>query len=64
MKLAMEAVRVAYPYSVLADGKTLGDQIAGRIEAAYRKKPNAGMAQRSKRKGASWLSWLPSRNTR
>ena len=59
MKLAMEAVRVAYPYSVLADGKTLGDQIAGRIEAAYRKKPNAGMAQRSKKKGSQLTKLAP-----
>ena len=36
IKIAMQAVREAYPSPKFPDGKTLGDQIAGKIEAAYR----------------------------
>jgi hypothetical protein len=38
IKIAMQTVREAYPVPKFADGKTLGDQIAGKIEAAYHKK--------------------------
>ena len=34
IKLAIQTVREAYPAPRFADGKTLGDQIAGKIEAA------------------------------
>lgn len=37
IKLAIQTVRDAYPAPRFADGKTLGDQIAGKIEAALEK---------------------------
>ena len=37
IKLAIQTVRDAYPVPRFADGKTLGDQIAGKIEAALEK---------------------------
>jgi len=44
MRVAMQAVRDAYPAPRYADGKTLGDQIASKIEAASskQKKGEAG----------------------
>lgn len=38
IKLAIQTVRDAYPVPRFADGKTLGDQIAGKIEAAFERK--------------------------
>tara|TARA_R110000824_G_scaffold241002_1_gene429676 strand:- start:2470 stop:2772 length:303 start_codon:yes stop_codon:yes gene_type:complete len=42
IKLAIQTVRDAYPVPRFADGKTLGDQIAGKIEAALEKGKGAG----------------------
>jgi hypothetical protein len=44
IRVAMQAVRDAYPAPRYADGKTLGDQIASKIEAASskQKKGEAG----------------------
>jgi len=38
IKLAIQTVRDAYPAPRFADGKTLGDQIAGKIETAFEKR--------------------------
>ena len=38
LKLALQIVREAYPVPRFADGKTLGDQIAAKIEAAFSRK--------------------------
>ena len=38
IKLAIQTVREAYPVPRFADGKTLGDQIAGKIEDAMDKR--------------------------
>jgi hypothetical protein len=38
IKVAVQTVREAYPAPRFPNGKTLGDQIAGKIEAAYRKR--------------------------
>jgi hypothetical protein len=40
LKLALQIVREAYPVPRFADGKTLGDQIAAKIEAAFNRKGN------------------------
>jgi len=40
LKLALQIVREAYPVPRFADGKTLGDQIAAKIEAAFSRKGN------------------------
>jgi hypothetical protein len=42
IKLAIQTVRESYPVPRFADGKTLGDQIAGKIEAALEKGKRPG----------------------
>jgi len=42
IKLAIQTVRDAYPVPQFADGRTLGDQIAGKIEAALEKGKEKG----------------------
>ena len=40
LKLALQIVREAYPVPRFSDGKSLGDQIAAKIESAFTRKGN------------------------